>query len=283
MIKNYLIILCCALTFQLSSQDFNIGLRAGTNFNTFLGPTEIDETTSISNGFHFGLNFQYNFSDVFGLRSELLYIQNGKKTKYEGPSYHIFNTGDGIIYDNGEALFTLKVSNANISLPITAHYELSRKFEVFAGGYVNFLIGPRGSGVLEYISTDNPDGIDFIQSHDYNYYSDDPGQANFIATPIVLILNGETYSLPRIVGAYYQQSTKIGNKYKTIDVGLTAGTNYYFNPGFYMGVRAEYGFRDLTNDQMDISLRSLDANNDFVRLQDNDRHFGIQVSLGFRF
>ncbi len=270
-------------TNEINGQGYNIGLRAGTNFSTHLGPTEVGESTGISNGFHFGLNYQYNFSDVLGLRAELLYVQNGKTTEYKGPSYYVFNTGTSIIHDEGIADYNLNVSTANLSIPVTVHFELSRKIEVFGGAYLNFLVGPRGSGVLDYYSTIDSAGITFIQSHDYNYYSDEPAEANFIATPIVLIIDGSNYQLPRIVGAYYQQSTVNEKKYKTIDFGLTAGTNYYFNPGFYLGLRAEYGFRDLTNRDTDFSLISLDENKNFIRRDDRDTHFGFQVSLGFKF
>ena len=61
------------------SQNYNIGIRAGVSQSKFLGPSEAnaDESFGLSGGFHFGLNFQWNFNDAIGIRSEILYNQTG--------------------------------------------------------------------------------------------------------------------------------------------------------------------------------------------------------------
>ncbi len=291
--RNKILLLIVGFSFFLINsygQEYNIGIRAGSNFSTLLGPEEINENTGFNTGFHFGLSFQYNLGENIGIRSELLYVQNGKSTEYEGDSYYILRTLDDggnvkIIYDDGYAKYKLKVSTATISLPITFHYKPTRRFEFFGGGYVNFIIGPRATGSLDYESYRNDPGVYevfFIQSLDYDYFKDVVGGAGFNNT-IALIIDEKVNGLPRIAGSYYQYDEKIGNKYRKIDAGITAGTNFYFNPGFYMGLRAEYGFRDQTNELMDVSLRSLSSENTLIRLDDRDTHFGIQVSLGFKF
>ncbi len=269
----------------LNAQDYNIGLRAGINYAQFLGETEANESIDFSSGFHFGLNFQWNFTDIFGVRGEFLYIQNGSQSHYDstGTFYYIFEpSGLPTVYDKGTGKFDLDISNATLSFPITAHVQVSRKWELFGGIYTSLIVGPRGSGELDYRSFDTEVG-NFFQAHDYDYNDDVAGEANFILEPVVVNLNGDQISLPRAVGAYYFLKSKDGSKIKKFDAGLVAGGSYYLNPGFYIGLRAEYGFMDLTNDNLDFSLNSLDAENNFITRSDNDTHFGIQVSLGFKF
>jgi hypothetical protein len=93
--KQLLLVLFLAFSsLAIYAQQTNIGVRAGLNYSKLLGPLEQvagseGETIAFSNGFHFGLSYQYNFVDNLGLRFELLYIQNGSIKKYKGPSYYI--------------------------------------------------------------------------------------------------------------------------------------------------------------------------------------------------
>ena len=49
----------------------------------------INEDYGVSSGFHFGLNYAQNFSDVFSVRLEVLYVQNGAKKKFWRRRYRV--------------------------------------------------------------------------------------------------------------------------------------------------------------------------------------------------
>ena len=82
-IHKLLIIVALAFAFQnANAQTF--GVKAGLNYSTFLGPTVANENHGYSNGFHFGLSYSYDFTDLFSIRTELFYIQNGTTYDYSG-------------------------------------------------------------------------------------------------------------------------------------------------------------------------------------------------------
>ncbi len=276
-------ILFALSSFIINAQDYNIGVRAGLNWSMLGGELEQGETASFQDGFHFGINFTWNFTDRFGLRGEVSYTQNGHKKEYSGPSYFIIHSADYV--DEGTLnSYLLEQSNASIGLPFTAHVRLSKKWEIFGGAYTNFIFGPTANGSLDYDSTIAADNIVIIQSLDYNYFDDVALEGNFIVPGIEVIVNGTNLvTVPQIAGAYYQFDEVEENLFKVIDVGLVGGFSYYFNPGFYASARAEYGFRDLTRRASDVSLRELNSGNGFVLRDDNDTHLGMQFSLGFKF
>lgn len=270
----------------LLSQDYNIGVRAGLDFATFSGPLETNETFGFKTGFHFGLSYQYNFTGLLGLRAELLYKQTGNEIRYNGPGYYVLRQSTETTYDNNGIIneYLLVISNGYLSVPITTHYKIGKKFEVYGGAYVGFLVSPTASGLIDYNSTENEDGIFFEQSFDYNYYSDLPLGGNTIVDPISLVLaDGDIFLLPQIAGAYYQYAEDRGNAMNTLDFGLIAGTSYYFNSGFYTSFRLEFGLTDVTNTNTDRSLISLDEDNEFIFREDRDTNLNFQVSLGFKF
>lgn len=282
--KTLVLILFLTTIITLNAQDYNLGIRAGLNYSKFSGTLEQGEENSFSGGFHFGLNFAYNFTDLFAINTGLFYVQNGNKQHFDGDSYYIFRLDDGNkLYEKGKSVIDMDVSNAYISIPLTANYFVSDKIEILGGFYANILISPVGGGTWEFDSFDNPDDISFIQSQDHNYYSDKAAEAQIIGQAIKIGIDGKDYSLPNIANAYYFFDEKEDDKYNLFDLGLTAGVNYYVNRGLYLGLRVSYGLTDTTNDKMDISLRSLDEDNNFIYTNDKDKHLGLEISLGFRF
>lgn len=283
----FVIIFVCSIH-KVNAQTF--GVRAGLNYSKFLGPTEIgvEESYGFSNGFHFGLSYSYDFTDLFSLRSELVYIQNGSKYDYKGDSYYIIRESTKTTFEKGKLEnYKLNISNAYISIPIVANYRINKKWEVFGGGYFNMLIGPTGRGQLTFESTSRPDEIRFTQSLDFRYGSDDAievtGRSTGSLNDIGVLVDGEIVILPRFAGAYTQQGEKTGNKFNSLDYGLTAGAHYFLNKGFFIGLTFDFGLPDLTNNKVDISLKELNPDNSFIFSDDNDTHFGIQASFGFRF
>ncbi len=279
----------CTLQFA-SAQTF--GVKAGLNYSKFLGPTEtgtnVDERYGFSNGFHFGLSYSYDFTDLFSLRTELFYIQNGSTYSYQGDSYYIIRQPDKTTFEQGNLEFyDLNISNAYLSIPVVANYRINKKWEVFGGAYINMSIGPTGRGQMKFISNERPDEIRFIQSLDFNYGNDEIDEVNGRSagqlTEIGILVDGEIVILPKFAGAYTRQGEKTGNKINFLDYGLTAGAHYFLNKGFFVGLTLDYGLPDITNNDVDISLKELNPDNSFIFSDDKDTHLGIKASFGFRF
>jgi len=290
MSRIFIIVLFAISSITLSAQQTNIGVRAGLNYSTFLGPVEQiagseGETHGFSNGFHFGLSYQYNYVDNLGLRFELLYIQNGSVKKYKGPSYYILRTSDLTTFENGEADLFLDTSIGNLSLPITLHYQAHEKIEVLAGVYASFSISPTANGALNFDSTDNPDDVFFSQSLFHRYYSDEPLEFEVAGGTTTVFRDDEQIPIPEVAQAYsqYTDAEVDGSPYRVIDVGVIAGANYYFNRGFYAGSRISYGFVDLTKNEQDFSISEFESPKTLITRDDKDTHFGIEFSLGFKF
>ena len=271
------------------AQSFNIGVRAGLNYSTFRGPVEesINEDYSMSGGFHFGLNYAQNFSDLFSVRLEVLYVQNGAKKSFGGEGTESFfkipiPNGEDVI-ERGRLDYDLNISNAYISFPLTAHLNITDKIEVSAGAYVSMLVGPTATGLQTFISTENDSLIQFRQSLDFNYNSDVAGEGQAIGRSPGIKVNGVVVYLPKFAGAYYQFNEKKGDAMNFLDYGLILGVSYNINRGFYFGLRADIGLADITNNDTDISRSELGENSTYVYRDDKDTHFGIQTSFGFRF
>lgn len=271
------------------AQSFNIGVRAGLNYGTFRGPVEesINEEFGSSAGFHFGLNYAQNFTDIFSVRLEVLYIQNGTKQSFGGEGTESFYkipiaSGEDVI-ERGRLDYNLDISNGYLSFPLTAHINVTEKIELNAGVYLSMLVGPTAAGRQVFVSTNNPEQILFAQSLDYNYNSDNAGEGQSIGRSPQILVNGVIVALPRFAGAYYQFNEKRANAINFLDYGLVVGASYNINRGFYFGLRADFGLADVTDNDIDISRTELGPNDTFIYRDDKDMHFGIQTSFGFRF
>lgn len=274
---------------SLDAQTF--GVRAGLNYSTFLGPLEtgpnVDERYTIGSGFHFGLSYAYDVTDIFSVRAEIVYLQNGSRYSYEGDSYYIIRTTDDITYERGETDYELNISNANLSIPIMANFRVSNKWELFGGPYINILFGPTARGNLRFESSENPDDIVFRQSLDFRYANSDTdqtiGRYSGGFSDIGIFVNGSEVTLPRFAGAYTQYGIYPGNKYNLLDFGLTAGAHYFLNKGFFIGFQVDYGLRDITDNSVDVSISELTDDNLFILKDDKDTNLSFHASFGFRF
>jgi len=286
--KKWFLSLLVLTTFSFSyGQSF--GIRAGLNYNRFNGPYElgVNEKYSLSNGFHFGINYAYNFADRFAIKAELVYTQIGTGYDYDGESfYKVPISANAFFYDKGNTKINMKISNAYLTIPLTIQWEVSKKIEVNVGVYAGILLGPRGSGTLRYVSYAQPDSLRFRQSLIHNYNNDLAGGAAqgaigpAIFTPVGIV------ELARNAGAYYNylDIEKVGTLYNSIDFGFTGGISYFINKGFYIGFRYDIGLVDLTNNEVDVLRKNYDeANNNFIFSKDVDTNIGFQVSFGFRF
>ncbi len=287
--KVYAFVAFLFLINTASTQDYNIGIRAGLNFSQFLGPSENDviEDFNIASGFHFGINFQWNFNSFLGVRSEILYHQIGSKYKFDGVGYYVFRLrtfSRFVVRDRSE--IELDHSNAYLSFPFTAHLTLSEKFEIYGGGYLGLLVSPVASGTWRFgVEGDQfVNDYSFEQGLDFNYNSDRAFQSNPFGRPILIIVNDQNVDLPGIAGAYYLYGETIETKkFKGFDYGLVGGFSYFLNRGLFISARLEYGLTDITNAVVDHSYKSVEDDGTLIFNDDYDRNLNVAISFGFRF
>lgn len=279
----------------LNAQEFHFGIRGGTNLGKILGPSEegVEETQSYSTGFHFGIEALYSFNDYFSLGTELNYNQIGSKYHYHGTSYHIFFENKKV-FTNDNVTYDLDISNSYLNIPINIFIRPFKKLELKLGGYMGFLISPTANGKLRF-------GTKFNQILNYNYYSDAKPPVYPYSDGILIITNpedpenqNENLATRKVAHAYYQYPTADYDKkhlYNLLDFGLNAGFNYYINNSLYLGINAQYGLSDITNNELDRSLKSIGGNGDtifgdedyLIYRDDKDTNLNFQLSLGFRF
>ena len=304
--KKYLSFLVFTFfTLQLVAQDFNIGVRAGLNYSKFQGPSEegVNESFNISSGFHFGINFQWNFSSFFGVRGEVLYSQIGSGYTYDDEGFYIFDfvntsaTERFVVRDRSN--LQLDISNAHIMFPITGHITLSDKFEIYGGAYFSTLVSPVGIGEWTFGRPgENAPDHTFRQTLDYRYNSDWAGPlgVNNRGGLILIIVNEQDVDLARLPGAYFLlEPNENGSfadfdslrpetrRFKGIDYGFIGGLSYYINRGLYIGARLEYGMQDITNTEVDYSIKNVQDDGSLIFNDDFDRNVNIAISMGFRF
>lgn len=268
----------------LMGQSIKVGVRAGLDFSTLYGPVESAESTGVSNGFHFGVNVSRYFTNSFGLRLELLYQQKGFRKEYNGVGYYPIKLEDtNLFYTEGNIDYILEVSNAYASIPITAHIQPFSFMEFFAGFSANFLINPVGSGTIDFTSTSDPERLFYRQTLQYAYYQDEAGMEGTSVHRPQVFVGEDIVSIPGAVGAYHFLDSNDEKIFKGFDISAIVGTQIYVNKSFYIGLRAEYGFRDITNDRVDFSLESLSDTGGFKVNDDKDHQVTLQASVGFRF
>ena len=270
----------------LSAQgEFSGGFKTGLNFSNINGPTESsDETFEVNTGFHIGATFVYSITDLFGLKGEFMYSQKGTQYGYDGESFFTFFTpAGGQLYATGNKRIDISVSNSYIDIPIMVYYRIGI-IEVEAGVNGAVLVGSRGSGGVTF-SGQTPLGDqvnEFTTGAEYGYFNDNPGPGSLLAFEDIA-LNGLQVRRPVTLGAYYHGPINDTKKYKRFDYGLNAGISVFVNKGLFVGVRANYGLADITNDEQDVAQAKLNADNSYELRSDDDKNLSIQASIGFRF
>lgn len=298
MMIRFLTFSCCLLGAVALSAQFHGGVKTGLNFSTLKGSPEADASgavlESVDNliGFHIGPSFSYNFTDRFGVRGELLYSKKGAKYTYTGPGSRTFilENNLGTVRTNGSIIRKLETTHVNMDIPVSAFVRLG-DFEFSAGVYASLIFQKTGTGALKYTWEAQPGTIggEFESFLDYNYNRDDPGQSKGTENIAVTVqqdpdgTNQKIASLPKTLGAYYDNTEDHGNLYKNLDYGVSAGLSYYFSRSLFFGGRLQYGLADLTKSEADFSLQSLNQTTPPVTRNDKDYNFTIQVSVGFSF
>ena len=290
---KYALILLMAIGFTMpefiNAQELAYGFRVGLNQSTFTGPKEevggTTESFSLNSGFHVGGGVRFKFTDLFGIRAELLFSQKGSKTTFEGESFQIFRSENGVkIFATGNKTVSLNVSNAYIEIPITAYGKLGEKLEFFGGVYAGFLVSSTAAGQFEFRNgVYNGNNLSDINLNiEYNFYRDDVDQELNLENAFSFLVGNELVVLPTRLPAYFDLDEKNGSRYNALDAGVTGGVAFYLNSGLFVSVAASYGFLDVTNDDMDFS-NTVSENENYVTRSDNDQNLSLQFSIGFSF
>lgn len=277
------------LPLVLSAQQWRYGLKTGLNFARIKGPSETIngadlESWKNTTGFHVGMALDYEWTDRFGIRSEVIYSKRGGNYTFEGPAYRLFNTPAGTVRSTGNAKYRLSVNNSYLDIPITGYARLG-KLEVSVGAYVGFLVQSTGEGTLSYTKgiTAPPanariDSLGFVLRH--NYRRDDPGEGS--GDPVRIRVENYNVELPGTLGAYYDHKEDRGSLYNAFDYGLIGGASFYLTSSLYVHGRLQYGLADVTNNKMDLSRSTLNQDGSLLFRDDKDQNWNITVSIGFK-
>ncbi|WP_026231785.1 porin family protein [Neolewinella persica] len=282
-----------SLITPLFAQEFSGGFRAGLNFISFDGDPEMSADGSITfeefkrtTGFHVGATFALAFTDLVGVKADLMYSQKGGERRFTNtPSFFYLYSGPED--SEGEVNFgtlnsEIDVVNSYIDIPVLAYYRIGI-FELEAGASMGFMVNSEVSGGKTYTNTrfgggDNP----IILNVDGRYFSDEAAGAGIISlssTP----LPSTSVLPPEVISAYYNNSSN-DPLYRRFDFGLIGGLNVFLNNGLFIGGRYQYGLTDLTRPENDLRR----ANEDQIggreyNADDKDYSRSFQASIGFRF
>ena len=272
------------------AQTLTYGFKAGLSYSKIDGPSENNGTTDLevndfANGFFVGALFRYWFTDLVGIKWELLYSQKGSDYNFNGPGYQIIPTESGSTLNlTGNQRINLSISNAYLDIPILVYGKFG-KIEIEGGINVGFLASSRAQGDLSFGGQSQSGSIvnQFSAALDFKYNRDNPGEVNFNNGTTTINVDGTPNVIPQSLTAYYQFAEDRGNYFSTIDIGLNAGAYYYWNQGLFIGGRFNYGLTDVTKDGYDVSRVALDASQNFIQRSDEDKNLSMQFSIGFSF
>ncbi|MEL6866405.1 MAG: outer membrane beta-barrel protein [Bacteroidota bacterium] len=282
----------CFLT--VNAQDISYGFRVGLNFSSVNGPEASDasgaslESTKANTGFHVGGGPIFRLSDRFGVKAEVLFSQKGGEYSFEGNAIQLLTANSGRrVRANGLRRMVVTVTNSYIDLPITGYAKLGEKFEVWGGANIAFLVGSNASGELGFdgVSAESNTPIAFTSALDYNYFQDEvPTLESLIENTeaVTFDADGETITVPDVLGSYFEFEEKDGNFYNTLDVGLIAGASFYLNRGLFVSFAVNYGLVDATNEAYDVSRTEVNGLQ-YIQSNDNDNNLSLQASVGFSF
>ncbi len=286
-----LLILPLAFSLSVSAQEFSGGFRAGLNFISFSGDQEMSsvsdatyETFNRTTGFHVGATFALAFTDLVGIKADLMYSQKGGEIRYEGPSYfYLYANQDDL---EGSLIFgdrnsEYDVVNSFIDIPLTAYYRLG-PLEIEGGFSAAFMVNSRVSGGATYNT--NTFGIDndIVFNVDGNYFQDGAGGAGVISRSSTPLPRTDVLP-PDVISAYYNSNSN-EKLYKRLDFAAVIGLSFYLNNGLFIGARYQHGLTDATLGENDLRITNdTQVGGREFNTDDTDNSRVIQASVGFRF
>ena len=275
-----LLAFCLCLSTVKGQEGLRIGFRAGLTYNTLNGDELENESYNNTSSFHIGILGKYYFSDLFGITTELLYIQKGGNYRFDGSSFFRFrNTTGADVLIEGQRNMRYDINNSFLEIPVMAFTTLG-PVEISAGLGVGFLVASTGGGNFSF--TESIPRSDDIESRlDYRFIGDVAGGFLGDAVPVTVGTNRE-FTIPTIFGAYYELDEKPKNQFKGIDFSAYAGASVYLNPGLFVGARAGISLGDISNNEVDVDYNTF-TNNQPTQAEKSLRYFTLQISLGFSF
>ena len=264
------------------AQETHLGLRIGINSAAMSGGIQENSKYKPQSGFHIGPSFSYAFSDLMGIRGELIFSQKGSAFEYTGPSYFTIRKNAEFIATSGVRTMRMAINNNYLDIPLSFYTLFFEHLDVSIGAYASALVGSSVKGDIEYMGKrDNSSAVvgplKFLL--DGNYFGNKAGAVSG-ATTQTIKLEGDQITLPERLGAYYEYRTKpSGNKYNLVDYGLTGAIHYRLSGGLYAGLRYQYGLSDVSNNKFDISYRSLSPAKEFVLVPEKLKNRTLQFSI----
>lgn len=281
--------LIAVMPLRAQNDNFGFGFRAGASIARLNGPSEVGpdgaslEEYSMARGFHIGAAVSYKFTDLVGMRAEMIYSQRGTIYDYNGPSYYVLGRGNVLTNTiSGTRVQTLNVSNTFLDIPLMAYYKIG-SFELSGGVNMGVLISSSAGGSTDFtgVSSLGTPVAPFEVTLRHNYKKDQAGGASTELQDV--IVDGRTYTVPQTVYAYYEFPTRDKDQYKTIDFGLVGCASFFINEGLFLSVRYIHGLGDVDRNDYDVSLQSLQQNGDLIQRQDVNKSQAWQFSVGFSF
>jgi hypothetical protein len=278
--------------FPVCAQEFSGGFRAGLNFITFDGDVEKSpdgETTyeSLTNttGFHVGATFALAFTDLVGIKAELMYSQKGVERRFaeNTPSYFYLyaNEEDRVGVPFGGVLEAqIDVVNSYIDIPLTAYYRIGI-VELEAGGSMGFLVNSRATGGYTFNNT--VFGADpVVFNVEGSYFRDEAGGGG-VTVRDTEVRGNPGVLLPQVVSVYYNNDNDAA-VYRRLDFAAIVGVSVFLNSGLFVGLRYQHGLTDLTKGENDLRVSREDLLSDReYNTDDKDYTRNLQASVGFRF
>ena len=276
---------------SMQAQGFGYGFKTGLNFNRIKSDSvRVGEELAQNTGFHIGAVFAYKFTELMGVRGELLYSIRGGRNRYDGDGVIGVVSETGQIYRiEGNRTSSIRVTNSYIDIPLTFYYKPTSWLELSAGAQAGILVGSTAVGQIIVNGettineqTFNVNKFDFNVNYNYNRDSfDDTNVANNS-----IEIAGETVTLPTQLNAYSEFTEDYGKLYNRVDFSLIAGASLFLNKGLFVSGRANIGLTDITNDEADrVNVAETGTETGIVSERQNhiDTNFAIQVSVGFIF
>lgn len=287
--KICVLLVFVALAINVNAQ-FGYGFKTGLNFNNIqTDDLREGEEYDSNTGFHIGAIFGYAFTDLMGVRGELLYSIKGGRLRYNGDGVFGATADSGrefVVVGNRSS--TLRVGNSYLEIPITFYAKPLEWLELSVGAEAAILINSTGVGQLIVNGETMTNGQTFAVDEfdfDLNYdYRKDKFDSETTGSEVVEFA-GEEVTLPSSIGAYYEYPEDFGKKFNTLDFGLVGGASFYLNDGLFVGLRACYGLTDITNNEADrvITLNEAGTGVEAVVQDHIDTNLTLQASVGFIF
>lgn len=287
----FTLITLVAFSLSMQAQGFGYGFKTGLNFNRIKSDSvRVGEELAQNTGFHIGAVFAYKFTELMGVRGELLYSIRGGRNRYDGEGVFSVATETGQRYRiEGNRTSSIRITNSYLEIPVTFYYKPTSWVELSVGAQAGIQIGSTAVGqiIINGETTTNGQVINvnkFDFDVNYNYNKDKFNDE--IPAGRSIEVAGENVILPTRLGAYSEFPEDYGKLFNTFDFSLVGGLAFFLNDGLFVSGRANIGITDITNDEADrVNVAEVGSSTGIVTEKQNhiDKNFAIQVSVGFIF